>query len=321
MNNYSTEELLKYFREESLSNEQSQKYIDDISATVMEFFAVMQIGSLNDIENIDKIRGIVDYKNYMMEKKNSEQTRNQKLIRVRAFFKYLYHKGLISKNILEGEKVKVPQKIEDDEIVFTMEDLSRVIISAKDEQHFVVRLTFAASGIRYCELSNLKVKDVKDGVLLVHGKGKKDRYVQVFKSLTDTLFDFIRHENLDQNDYVFHADTGGKISGGNINKTMKTAAKKLGIANYEKLSEHDFRHAYSTILWEKFNVPMTIIAKNLGHKQGEKDVPKVTLLYARTTPEHVRKYIDNICILDFFAIDGKQINMRTRYKERYCKGE
>jgi integrase len=318
--NYTTNELITYFEEECNSNKQSKKYTFDIKRTLLEFFTVMQISNLNDIVALESdIRGIVDYKNYMLKNGNSDATRNLKLIRICAFFKYLMKKGLVQKNILVDEKVHVRPSNEDSIVRFSMSDISKVIIEAKDEQHFVIRLTLAASGIRYCELRDLKVKDVKDGVLFVHGKGGKDRNVQVFHSLTDILFEFIKHEGLEESDYVFHNTSGGRVSDKNLNKTIITSGKKASVENYNKLGLHQFRHTYSEHMWNAFHVPMTIISKNLGHTRGENGVPTVTLRYAVTSPEHIREYVDKINILDFFAIDGQQINMKTRYKVRYCK--
>lgn len=126
-------------------------------------------------------------------------------------------------------------------------------------------LAFAyPSGLRMNELRHLKISDVDTDRMQIRvrqGKGKKDRYAILSKSIKDKLPFYL--SKVKPQTYLFEGQTPGEMMGErSIQYVISEALRKTGIQ--EKVSMHTLRHSFATHLLED-GVDIYTIQHLLGH--------------------------------------------------------
>ena len=121
---------------------------------------------------------------------------NHKLSALRSFFNYLLKEELILDNpFLLIESQKTAQRNPDFLFLEEMLDLLESIETKDDlgiRNKAMLELMYA-SGLRCSEVVNLQIFDIDLGqmILLIHGKGNKDRYVPFHEYARDWLINYI----------------------------------------------------------------------------------------------------------------------------------
>ncbi|MCF8276165.1 MAG: tyrosine-type recombinase/integrase [Flavobacteriales bacterium] len=126
---------------------------------------------------------------------------------------------------------------------------------------------FFATGLRVSELTNLKYDNINldEGVLKVHGKGGKDRVIQlcnagVIKCLKEYESLFINE--MKSTGWFFINRLSKRLSEQSARNTVK---KYASAGNTSKLiTPHTYRHTFATMLLEE-GVDIKYIQKLLGH--------------------------------------------------------
>jgi integrase/recombinase XerD len=157
--------------------------------------------------------------------------------------------------------------------------------------------TLVQSGIRVSECADLRCRSLKDGygecaLFIAHGKGNKDRYVQISENLKDHLRKFIawkidHDEAVGGNDYLFIGQRGA-ISAQGIQVIVKKHLKALGIYELKK-SVHSLRHSYATRYYRESQHDIRGLQKQLGHSSVV-----TTQIYADTTPEEIQANVNKL---------------------------
>jgi integrase/recombinase XerD len=217
---------------------------------------------------------------YHYRKENGEPlsfaTQQQRLLPLRAFFKWLAKENYILSNPaseLELPRVhrRLPAHIlSRDEV----EQVLRLAILHGDEKGVRDRAileTLYSSGIRRGELVNLKLYDVdlKSGSLFIReGKGKKDRYVPLGSRAIHWIRRYVeevRPELVIEPDqgYLFLHEFGEPFEKNRLSDLVK---KYLRAAGVDAGSCHLFRHAMATQMLEN-GADIRFIQAILGHAQ------------------------------------------------------
>lgn len=125
------------------------------------------------------------------------------------------------------------------------------------------------TGTRISELLGLTVHDVNTGdhVVLVRGKGNKQRFVPYADSLEPMLKEYtqavrpalLKFKRADQ---LFLNSRGEKMSRMGFWKNLRNAALEAGIKQH--ITPHTFRHSFATHLLEA-GVNLRIVQELLGH--------------------------------------------------------
>jgi integrase/recombinase XerD len=125
------------------------------------------------------------------------------------------------------------------------------------------------TGMRVSELLGLSVHDINftDQVILVRGKGSKQRfvpYVDVLQQLLSAYLTQTRPELLKfkNSDLVFLNNRGGKLSRMGFWKILQKQALEAGLK--QQITPHTFRHSFATHLLEA-GVNLRIVQALLGH--------------------------------------------------------
>ncbi|MDD2228492.1 MAG: tyrosine recombinase [Candidatus Cloacimonetes bacterium] len=126
-----------------------------------------------------------------------------------------------------------------------------------------------ASGMRISELLGLTLHDLNlsDRVILVHGKGSKQRYVPFVDSLDELFVKYINQARplilkLKQSEHLFLNVRGAKMSRMGFWKILRLAVISAGIK--KDVTPHTFRHSFATHLLEA-GVNLRIVQALLGH--------------------------------------------------------
>lgn len=126
-----------------------------------------------------------------------------------------------------------------------------------------------ATGMRVSEMLGLSIHDLfrDENMILVRGKGSKQRYVPYLKSLDPLLDSYLGAHRpvllqLKHNDKLFLNRFGNALSRMGFWKILQNAVIEAGIKH--DVSPHTFRHSFATHLLEA-GVNLQIVQSLLGH--------------------------------------------------------
>jgi integrase/recombinase XerC len=123
-----------------------------------------------------------------------------------------------------------------------------------------------ATGIRVGELVSLNegMVDIKEGIIRVKGKGKKERLVPFGSMAKKALEIYINSKNCERawNQPLFQNKRGGRLSQRSVHRLVKKYCRKISMK--KQLSPHTFRHTFATHLLES-GADLRIIQELLGH--------------------------------------------------------
>ena len=208
------------------------------------------------------------------------KTVKRKIASLKAFFHYLEYKDIIEHNpfnkiqVRFREPVILPKTIPLHNIETFLSIIYRQRYNAKTDYQkrnalrdaAIIELLFA-TGMRISELCALKNNDVNlfDGTILIHGKGDKERLIQIGNDAVIHILEEYKNNYLFeiQNCKHFFANQSGNALSDQavrrmINKYTSLAAIDLHI------TPHMFRHTFATCLLEA-DVDIRYIQEMLGH--------------------------------------------------------
>lgn len=196
----------------------------------------------------------------------------RKRVAIKQFFEYLLMNDLPIKLDFDlVPSIKIDSYLPD---TISVEEMKQLLDSLPmdDSLSFrnkVMMEMLYATGMRVSELLGLTIHDLffKQTMILVRGKGSKQRYVPYLKSLNPLLNTYLNlHRNVllkeKQTDILFLNRFGGKLSRMGFWKILRQACIRAGIKR--DVSPHTFRHSFATHLLEA-GVGLRIVQSLLGH--------------------------------------------------------
>ncbi|MGN1182041.1 MAG: tyrosine recombinase XerC [Faecalibacillus sp.] len=233
------------------------------------------------------IRG---YLSFLYNKNLSKNSINHRISSLRSLYRFLLKQELVDDNpMLLVENVKVPQKNPD--FLFPKE-MNELLDSIDTNNHLGIRNKamlelMYASGLRCSEIVNLTINciDFSSHVLLIHGKGNKDRYVPFHEYASHWLYQYLNEIRPEltvktNHSYVFVNNRGEKMTNRGVEDIVKRVAK-----NYDptkKIHPHTFRHSFATHLLNA-GADLRTVQELLGHENLS-----TTQIYTHVTKEHLR---------------------------------
>lgn len=210
------------------------------------------------------------------------KTVKRKVATIKAMFNYLEYEDFIPNNparklkISLKEPITLPKALDKGEAKAILKESYHSISKAPVESYAylekvrnaaVIELLFSTGG-RVSEISNLKKSDINldSGMLLLKGKGKKERIAQICN--LDTLLLLKTYVSLfdarieASGGYLLVNRCNGKLSEQSI-RNMVAMLSKLAKVD-KKVTPHVFRHTFATLLLEN-DVDIKYIQSLLGH--------------------------------------------------------
>ena len=214
-------------------------------------------------------------------RKNSDRTRNLRLAGIRAFAMYLRWREPTLTSDLEGLLAVPPkrtgQRVRD---FLTHEELDAVLDAPNAETWSGKRdrALFAAmynTGARVTEIIGVRVSDVtlgRGGTFHLHGKGRKDRALPIWKRTATNLRRWINANNLSPDQPLFANTRGAAMTRSGVEKRLHEAVRKASEScptlKTKRVSPHTLRHTTAMHMLQSGN-DITVIAMWLGHESIE----------------------------------------------------
>jgi len=193
----------------------------------------------------------------------------------RGFFQFLVLEGQRDDN--PAKQLEMPKHQAGLPKILSIEDVNQLIQTAHaDLSPEGLRLTalleiLYATGLRVSELISLPFSLFRDApdMLLIRGKGNKERYVPIGHYALDALHTYLKVRDVfiygtKTHQYLFPSrGLSGHLTRQRFGQLLKELALKSGLAP-EKLSPHVIRHAFATHLLHN-GADLISIQKMLGH--------------------------------------------------------
>jgi len=278
------EQFLEYLRvERNYSVHTLRNYRSDLDA----FFRSCQRGTNENGLGEPPPASAIDYLKVrehlarLYAQRRKAATIARKLAAIRSFFRYACREGLAAENPAKlVSSPRLPQTLPD---VMTIEETNQLINAvgqaAKEDQgrepglgvrdSLILELLYG-SGLRVSELVSLNLDQINaaESVLLVRGKGKKERVVP-FGGKTQSALDAYLHSraeilrrNKKETTAVFVNRLGARLT----SRTAARIVKKYAVLfrGDAALHPHSLRHAFATHLLSE-GADLRAIQELLGH--------------------------------------------------------
>ncbi|EOV2482167.1 tyrosine recombinase XerC [Enterococcus hirae] len=233
------------------------------------------------------------YLSYLTDERYSRNSISRKIASLRSFYQYLLKEEVIKENPfsyvhLKKKNLKLPR-------FFYENEMQALFDSVKGEKPLDLRNqalleVLYGSGIRLSECSNLKLAEIDfdSEVMLIHGKGNKERYAPLGSFAQDALqqyFEKGRKVLMDKyhksHDYVFVNHHGEPITPTGIEYVLNQVIKKSSLDS--SIHPHMLRHTFATHLLNN-GADMRTVQELLGHANLS-----TTQIYAHVTKESLQK--------------------------------
>ncbi len=217
---------------------------------------------------------------------------NHKLSALRSFYNYLLKEELIDDNpFLLIESQKVAKRNPDFLFLEEMIEFLDSIDTSNDlgiRNKAMLELMYA-SGLRCYEVVNLQISnlDLNQMIVLVHGKGNKDRYVPFNQEACSWLVLYINEARVnlmtktEGHNFVFVNKFGKPLT----NRGVENIVDRL-MKNYDptkKIHPHTIRHSFATHLLDA-GADIRTVQELLGHENLS-----TTQIYTHISKEHLKE--------------------------------
>ncbi len=218
------------------------------------------------------------------------------LAAVRSLFRWLAQEGVVEQN--PAKLVATPRLAKKLPRVPTIEEMNGVLDGAMPEiasfperDRLLLELLYGC-GIRNSELVGINLDDIRlsSEVILIRGKGKKERYVPFGGAAMEALKSYLpRRQNLlaavrKRNAALLLNQRGGRLTTRSIGRIVKRIAVARGLS--PDVHPHTLRHAFGTHMLEE-GADLRAIQELLGHERLA-----TTQRYTQLTTKHVLAVYD-----------------------------
>jgi integrase/recombinase XerC len=256
-----------------------------------------------DIAAIDPLR-IRAYLASLFRDQKQKTSIARKLSSIRAFFKFLVREGEMASNPCLGVATpKLPKTLPR---IMTEEQtnnlLDRVAEAAPTAEPMLRRdrailEMLYASGLRVSELAGLDLRSVNfgDRMVLVRGKGRKERVVPFGRKASQALEEYlpvrerILADNKTRGEALFVNARGRRLTTRSVDRLVKKYAKLYG--PNVRVSPHGLRHAFASHLLAE-GADLRAIQEMLGHvslsttqKYTQVSIQQLIEVYDKTHPK------------------------------------
>lgn len=263
------QDFLNYLRiERNLAKNTQAAYIDDLQ-DFWSFLARHQIQAPGAVDH----HLLTAYARELKQRKMAETSVARHFSSIRAYYRFLVMEGYLEidpTQFLESPKLpaSLPKilNVEDIELLLDSIDVDTAL-GLRDRALF--ELMYAA-GMRVSEVCDLSIQQVlmDDDILIVRGKGNKERIVPLGGEAKKWLQEYLRHgrpslhKGYTNEGIIFLNNRGRPLQRKGVWFLLKRLADKAGLK--KAVSPHTFRHSFATHLLEG-GADLRIVQEMLGH--------------------------------------------------------
>jgi integrase/recombinase XerD len=222
---------------------------------------------------------VLDFLSHLeTERGNCARSRNARLAAIRSFMHYASYRDPASLPIAQ-RVLAIPMKRFDRPLLgFLSREEIEAILAAPEcttwsgRRDHVMLMTLYNTGARVSEIATLGVNDLsldRGSSVRIHGKGRKERVVPLWKSTVATLKQWLPHVARSPEAPVFPNRRGLRLSRSGVEERLRNAVRlasqQCPSLRSRKISPHTLRHTTAMHLLQS-GVDITVIALWLGHE-------------------------------------------------------
>jgi integrase len=210
---------------------------------------------------------------------------NRHLSVLKAALNHAFDEGRVSSNAAWGRRVKKFRGVQSTRARYLTIEECRRFLAGRDATFYPLARAALETGARYSELARLEVADFNkaSGTLLIR-KSKTAKARHVILTAEGTTFFSDACAGRSPQELMFTRKNGAKWRHGNQGRYIGLANKRAGID--PPISFHGLRHAYCSLCVMN-NVPLVVLAKNLGHA----NVRMIESTYGHLAPSYISEAI------------------------------
>lgn len=216
-----------------------------------------------------------DYFTYLIKKRKiASSTLRTRIYAIKFFYTKTLHKPWPTLKVLRARKrEKLPT-------VLDPAEAKRLLAVQRCPVPRMCATVMYSCGLRISEALNLKITDIDSQrmVVIIHGKGNKDRHIPLPRRTLELLRAYWREYR--PKTWLFIKPDGQQMEYHNVRYFFKKAPQDAGIR--KRISSHTLRHSYATNLMAR-GVDVRVIQALLGHRSL-----KTTTLYLHMTSSVMR---------------------------------
>jgi integrase/recombinase XerD len=217
---------------------------------------------------------------------NTERTRNLRLTAVRSFMRYASLRDPASLPVAQRVLAISPKRFDRPVLTFLSREEVQALLDTPDRSTWsghrdaVLFTVLYNTGARISEVTGLRIADVlldRAAALHLHGTGRKDRVIPLWKSTAAQLRAWLELIDRSPGAPVFPNRAGNRLSRSGAEQRLQTAISKASqrcpSLAARPISPHTLRHTAAMHLLQS-GLDITVIALYLGHED-----PATTHLY------------------------------------------
>ncbi len=270
-------EVIDQFTEYLESVNKSQHTINSYTNDALNLIDFLNQEGLGELMNISDTLARY-YIGFLSDKNYTNKTIARKISSARTLFDFMKKNNMVQSNpfktvIIPKQAKKNPVFVYENEI----EELFNHIDSsnAKGIRDLAILETLYGCGLRVSELCKLKMVDVdySQNLILVHGKGSKDRYVPMHRKVVEAIKNYekfsrsellLRSENYEES-ILFLNYRGTPLSSRGVRKIINTIIENAGQSGNLNITPHTLRHSFATHLLNN-GADLRSVQELLGHE-------------------------------------------------------
>ncbi|MFK2824986.1 tyrosine recombinase XerC [Bacillus sp. B190/17] len=291
MTKTSNEYLQSFIEFLQIEKQYSNYTIEYYQYDIEEFLKFTNEQSIEDLKDVEYSDARL-YLTALHEKQLSRSTIARRVSSLRSFFRFLSREQVITENpFLLVQQQKGAKKLPS---FFYEEEMEELFAVCEGEEPLQIRNKailelLYATGIRVSECTGIELThiDFDLSVLLVKGKGNKERYVPFGSFAHEAIERYIataRHflmKSADSHSFLFVNHRGRPLTPRGIRHILTKLIEKASLTR--KIHPHMLRHTFATHLLNN-GADLRTVQELLGH-----DHLSSTQVYTHVTKEHLRK--------------------------------
>ena len=277
----------------------SERRLSELTAKSYEFdlkeffdFLTQHLGELVNLEHLKNLK-VTDFRSFLAwrsEQKVARTSLARSLSTLKNFFRFLVREGFVKNNaIMSVKSVKTGHGLPHP---LTPDDAKKFLELAKQMpqkpwqgyRDSALYTLLYGCGLRIAEALALNVKDVTSNseVLIITGKGNKQRLVPVLPVVHHALLLWLKHHpNPLPEAPVFVGSRGDRINPGVVQRNVRMIRHAMGLP--DTVTPHALRHSFATHLLQGGG-DLRTVQELLGHSSLS-----ATQRYTEVTTEQLEK--------------------------------
>lgn len=255
--------------------------IRNYESDLRQFQEYLQEGNPDAVVDVRQVNAlhIRGFLAHLFEREKKKSSIGRKLSAVRAFYKFLVRDGLLAANpaatvATPKPEKKLPRIMTEEEINNFLDGVAKATPDGARmmRRDWAILELLYASGLRVSELTGLDLRSVSfgDNMLLVRGKGRKERIVPFGSKAGEALNDYlpVREKILMEakrrgETALFLNARGERLTTRSVDRLLKQYVRSFG--PQVKVSPHSMRHAFASHLLTE-GADLRAIQEMLGHR-------------------------------------------------------